>query len=110
MNRPKAAMATASFRSDSPSARIDRSPPTDAALLALSSPLSAVVVAQPLANLSDAVASPGRTPDNVKLDESRKPAEVLQFLGLRSGMNVIDIFGANKYWAEIMAPAVHASV
>lgn len=77
-----------------------------AALLALSSPLSAVVVAQPLANLSDAVASPGRTPDNVKLDESRKPAEVLQFLGLRSGMNVIDIFGANKYWAEIMAPAV----
>jgi predicted methyltransferase len=77
-----------------------------AALLALASPLATVAAAQPPANLSAAVASPGRTPDNVKLDESRKPVEVLQFLGLNSGMNVIDIFGANKYWAEIIAPAV----
>lgn len=47
-----------------------------------------------------------RTPDNVKLDEGRKPAEVLAFLKLEQGMRVIDMFGANKYWAEIIAPAV----
>ncbi len=47
-----------------------------------------------------------RTADNVKLDEGRKPAEVLSFFGLEPGMQVIDMFGANKYWAEIMAPAV----
>jgi predicted methyltransferase len=75
------------------------------ALLVLSSPL-AVSAAPPAANISAGVASPSRTPDNVKLDESRKPAEVLEFLGLQNGMSVIDLFGANKYWAEIIAPAV----
>lgn len=47
-----------------------------------------------------------RSPDNVKLDEGRKPAELLQFLGLRPGMRVADMFGGNNYWAEILAPAV----
>lgn len=56
--------------------------------------------------IAAAVADPSRSPDNVKLDESRKPAEVLRFFGLQPGMNVIDMFGANRYWAEIIAPAV----
>jgi predicted methyltransferase len=51
-------------------------------------------------------ATAARSPDNVKLDESRKPAEVLKFLGLQQGMWVADPFGANLYWAEITAPAV----
>ena len=59
------------------------------------------------ANVTAAVANQAaRTPDNVKLDEGRKPAELLRFFGLRRGMQVLDMFGANKYWAEIMAPAV----
>ena len=57
-------------------------------------------VAAAVANVS------ARTPDNVKLDGGRKPAEVLQFLGLETGMQAIDLFGGNRYWAEIMAPAV----
>lgn len=61
--------------------------------------------AQP-ADVSAAVAASTRSPDNVKLDESRKPAEVLKFLGLKKGMHALDLFGANRYWAEIMAPAV----
>jgi predicted methyltransferase len=69
-------------------------------------PLAGAAAAKPAVTVAAAVAAPGRTPDNVKLDESRKPAEVLHFLGLRRGMNVIDLFGGNKYWAEIMAPAV----
>jgi predicted methyltransferase len=51
-------------------------------------------------------AATSRTEANVKLDESRKPAEVLGFLGLEKGMRVLDMFGANQYWAEITAPAV----
>jgi predicted methyltransferase len=77
------------------------------ALALTAAPLFAKTAAPPLANVSAAVAdTAARTPDNVKLDEGRKPAEVLRFSGLRRGMNVLDLFGANAYWAEIMAPAV----
>jgi predicted methyltransferase len=47
-----------------------------------------------------------RSADNVKLDESRKPAEVLKFLGLKPGMWVSDPFGGNLYWAEITSQIV----
>jgi len=57
-------------------------------------------------SIAGAVASPARSADNVKLDESRKPAQVLAFLGLKRGMHVLDLFGGNAYWAEIMAPVV----
>jgi predicted methyltransferase len=56
--------------------------------------------------IAAAVADPSRGADNVKLDKSRKPAEVLSFLGLKPGMQVLDLFGANGYWAEIIAPVV----
>ena len=51
-------------------------------------------------------ATAARSEANVKLDDSRKPAELLKFLGLQKGMRVADMFGGNLYWAEIMAPAV----
>ena len=87
-----------------------------AAALALSTALGSVTAA-PAAqskmaapkgpiSIAAAVASPDRSPDNVKLDESRKPVQVLQFLGLKRGVDVLDLFGANAYWAEIMAPVV----
>jgi predicted methyltransferase len=75
-----------------------------ALLIAVSTPLAAKPAAP--VNVAGALALPGRSADNVKLDESRKPAEVLNFLGLKRGMRVIDLFGANAYWAEIMAPVV----
>lgn len=56
-----------------------------------------------------AVANPARSADNVKLDDSRKPAQVLDFLGLKPGMQVLDLFGANSYWAELMAPVIGPS-
>lgn len=75
-----------------------------AALTLVATPLTAA--AQP-ANVTAAVANTAaRTPDNVKLDEGRKPAQLLRFFGLRQGMHVLDVAGANKYWVEIMAPAV----
>lgn len=75
------------------------------ALSLSSAPLLAAPAAQPV-TIAAAVASSDRSPDNVKLDEGRKPAQVLQFLGLKPGMHVLDLFGANAYWAEIMAPVV----
>lgn len=75
-----------------------------ALLIAVSSPLAAKPA--PPVTVAAAVALPGRSADNVKLDESRKPAEVLNFLGLKPGMSVLDLFGANAYWAEITAPVV----
>jgi predicted methyltransferase len=75
-------------------------------LFLVASPLSAKTANPPVPSIAAALAAPDRAPDNVKLDESRKPVQVLQFLGLRPGMNVLDLFGANAYWAEIMAPAV----
>ena len=68
-------------------------------------PLAAKPAAKPVSTAA-AVAAPGRSPDNVKLDAGRKPAQVLQFLGLKSGMHVLDLFGANAYWAEITSPVV----
>jgi predicted methyltransferase len=80
--------------------------PVAIALAFAAVPLPLAAAAQPPVTVAAAVAAPGRTPDNVKLDPSRKPAEVLRFFGLRRGMNVIDLFGGNKYWTEIIGPAV----
>ena len=76
------------------------------ALAFVAAPVAAKTASQQAPSVAAAVAAPGRSADNVKLDESRKPAEVLKFLGLRQGMQVLDPFGLNKYWAEITAPAV----
>jgi len=82
-------------------------------ILALSLALTAVpaIAKSPAVSppIAAAVAAPDRSPDNVKLDESRKPGEVLSFLGLRPGMRVADPFGGNFYWAEITGRAVGPS-
>lgn len=76
---------------------------TAAVALALGSPPA---WAEP-ANVADAVVnSSARSEANLKLDESRKPAELLAFFGLERGSHVIDMFGANRYWAEIISPAI----
>ena len=73
----------------------------------LAAPLDAKSAVPPATSIQAAVAATSnRSPDNVKRDEGRKPGPVLQFLGLKEGMNVLDLFGANGYWAEITAPVV----
>ena len=62
--------------------------------------------AEPADVVAAVAATASRTEANVELDEGRKPAAVLEFLGLQKGMQVVDMFGANQYWAEIVAPAV----
>lgn len=52
------------------------------------------------------VAAPGRPKERVALDEVRKPAEVLRFMGLKRGDRALDYFTGTGYYAEIMARAV----
>lgn len=77
-------------------------------MLAASPALTSAVFAKPANTAAAAANSAARTADNLKLDESRKPVELLNYLGLQQGAQVLDMFGANKYWAEIVAPAVGA--
>ncbi len=56
--------------------------------------------------IAAAVAAPDRPAAARALDESRKPAEVLQWLGIKAGMDVGDLISGTGYWAEILAHAV----
>jgi len=69
-----------------------------------------MTVETPTSSLSnsyaEAVAAPDRPADARALDASRKPVEVLQWLGIRKGMDVADLISGTGYWAEIMAHIV----
>jgi predicted methyltransferase len=71
---------------------------------ALTLPLAAAQAVP--ADVAAAVAAPGRPEAAVALDEVRRPAEVLTWLGLERGDRVLDYFTGNGYYAEIMARAV----
>ena len=58
------------------------------------------------ANVAAAVAAKGRPAEAVKLDEGRRPAEVLQFLGLEKGDRALDLFTGSGYYAELIGQAV----
>ncbi|QKG70377.1 class I SAM-dependent methyltransferase [Erythrobacter mangrovi] len=56
--------------------------------------------------IANSVATSDRPEEARKLDEGRKPAEVLAFLGLEQGMAAADLIPGEGYWTEIMAHAV----
>ena len=58
------------------------------------------------ADVATAVAAPDRPKAMKDLDPSRKPAEVLRFLGLERGARALDVFGSGGYYALIMVRAV----
>jgi predicted methyltransferase len=80
------------------------------ALLALSA--LALVAAAPApaaqgpAAVQAALADPARDAKLKELDASRKPAEVIAFLGLKPGMVVADMFTGSGYWTPLFAKAV----
>jgi predicted methyltransferase len=53
-----------------------------------------------------AVASSARPDGDRARDASRKPAEVLEFLAIKPGMTVLDMFTGSGYYAEIIASVV----
>lgn len=53
-----------------------------------------------------ALASPERLPGDLAEDARRKSDEVLQFLGVKSGMRVLDAFAAGGYYTELLSRIV----
>ena len=75
-------------------------------LIALAAALMPAAAAAQAPDFAAAVSAPGRPEAATRLDEVRRPAEVLRWLGLRRGMRVLDYFTGTGYYAEIMARAV----
>jgi len=55
---------------------------------------------------ADAVGNPARSADDRARDENRKPGEVLAFLGIQPGMDVLDLFSGGGYYTEIVSRLV----
>lgn len=55
-----------------------------------------------------AIAGEHRSDANKARDMYRKPAQVLEFLGFRSDMTVIEIWPGGGWYSEILAPALQA--
>ena len=63
-------------------------------------------VAEPPADLRSLLASDSRSAEDRARDAGRKPADVVEFLGIESGMRVIDVIAAGGYYTEVLALAV----
>lgn len=64
-----------------------------------------VLPADPAA-IGDAIASPQRLAGDAEEDERRHPQEVLEFLGVAPGMQVLDFLGGGGYYTELLARTV----
>jgi predicted methyltransferase len=74
----------------------------------------AVVCLVPVAAYAQTEAAPAatvvpRTPVEMKLDASRRPAEVLAFFGLKEGDVAAEFLAGGGYYAKVMATVVGAS-
>lgn len=68
---------------------------------------TAVVESAPEAtNYAAAVANPSRLEPDYARDAGRKPDQVLEFLGIERGMNVLDMFSGGGYYTEILSNVV----
>lgn len=55
---------------------------------------------------ADALASPSRLEGDAARDAGRKPAEILEFLGIAPEMVVLDMFSGGGYYAELISSIV----
>jgi len=65
-----------------------------------------VAVAATPGYIAAAVADKGRPEADVKRDEFRKPAAMLEFAGIKPGMTVVDFLPGGGYFTRIFAKAV----
>jgi len=56
--------------------------------------------------IAEIVASPDRSEFDRKMDATRKPAQLLEFIGVRPGWKVLDLSTGGGYTAELLARAV----
>lgn len=55
---------------------------------------------------ADAVANPARSDADRERDAGRKPAQVLDFMRIKSGMTILDMFSGGGYYSEILSYVV----
>jgi predicted methyltransferase len=60
----------------------------------------------PHTSIATAIADPGRLAADREQDATRKPDEILAFLGVAPGMRVLDAFSAGGYYTELLARIV----
>jgi len=61
---------------------------------------------EPAADLRSLLASDNRSADDQARDAGRRPADVVEFLGIEPGMAVIDVIAASGYYTEVLSLAV----
>lgn len=71
--------------------------------------ISSQAVALDAQQLSQALAGADRDSDDQERDASRKPVEVLQFMGVEEGMTVLDIMASGGWYTEVLSHAVGPS-
>ncbi len=69
-------------------------------------PPAAEPKAQAPADLSTLLANSSRSAEDQARDVGRKPAAVIEFLGIKPGMRVLDVIAAGGWYTEVMALAV----
>ena len=62
--------------------------------------------AQDSLSLRRALADPSRGVTDFARDDIRRPVEILEFLGIRSGMTVMDVYAAGGYYTFILSKAL----
>src|SRR5690606_35663935 len=58
------------------------------------------------ARLRAALAAPERAAESKARDAARKPVEVVQFLGIETGMTALDVIAAGGWFTEVLSAAV----
>ena len=76
------------------------------AALALGSAIATAAGAQDRQRLEEALAADERPAESKARDAESKPIDVVEFLGVESGMTALDIIAAGGYWTEVLSGAV----
>ena len=74
--------------------------------LALGTGFSMVTSAELAPGFREALASAERPAEEKARDASRKPEEVLNFVGIQAGMTVLELFAGGGWYTEVLSAAV----
>ena len=69
-------------------------------------PTAAEPMAEAPADLSTLLANSSRSAEDQARDAGRKPAAIIEFLGIKPGMRVLDVIAAGGWYTEVLALAV----
>lgn len=61
------------------------------------------------ARMTAALAAPERSAQNKARDATRRPIEVVRFVGIETGMTVLDVIAAGGWYTEVLSAAVGPS-